>query len=122
MAYFIVMAKLMDAERAPQHAPEHMAYMARLREAGTVVAHGRLLDGWGGVAVYRAGSADEVRELASRDPFVLAGIRSYEIHEWDVKLAPGFAATPDAPGQTGGERQQIAGQRSEREWPANEST
>ncbi|WP_240420698.1 YciI family protein [Paenibacillus periandrae] len=89
MRYFIVFAKLLKPEIAPTVAPAHMAYMIALREAGTVIAHGRLLDGWGGVAVYRAESINEVQELVNKDPFIVEGIRSAEVHEWDLKLASG---------------------------------
>lgn len=63
----------------------HIDYLTDLRGQGVVLANGRLLNGWGGIVLYRAASLEEARALVERDPFVQHGIRSYELFEWDVK-------------------------------------
>ena len=59
---------------------EHLAYHARLREAGQVVTNGPV-DGQPdpslrGLAFYRTGSLERSRQLAEADPAVRAGRRS----------------------------------------------
>ncbi|MFC5704429.1 YciI family protein [Cohnella faecalis] len=88
MRYYIVFLQTIDAAGASQYQQAHFEYQSSLRLQGVIFAHGRLTDGWGGVAVYRAGSEADVRLYVEEDPFVRNGIRSYEIHEWDMKLAP----------------------------------
>jgi uncharacterized protein len=37
-----------------------------------------------GMTILRAATADEARAIASRDPFVLKGLRTFQIREWLV--------------------------------------
>jgi uncharacterized protein len=56
---------------------EHLAYLADLREQGSVVTNGPVLSqpdpALRGLTVFRTGSLDETRRLAEQDPLVLAG-------------------------------------------------
>lgn len=91
MRYYLVLARTVDAYRAEQHREAHMSYQTELRERGVVRAHGRLASGWGGAAVYLADSEADVRRYVEADPFIIEGIRQFEILEWDVKFAQGAA-------------------------------
>ncbi|MBW7461335.1 YciI family protein, partial [Paenibacillus sepulcri] len=46
------------------------------------------VDGAGGLVIYRAGNFEEVEQWVKQDPYIVNGARSYEIHEWDIVLAP----------------------------------
>ena len=65
---------------------EHLAYHARLREAGHVVTNGpvdRQPDpSLRGLAFYRTGSLERSRQLAEADPAVRAGRLAVEIMTW----------------------------------------
>jgi uncharacterized protein YciI len=55
---------------------DHGAYLRKYVEAGTVIVMGPVLDPAGpwGLAVFEAGSEDEVRSITTRDPTVLSGL------------------------------------------------
>ena len=65
---------------------EHLAYHARLREAGQVATNGPV-DGQPdpslrGLTFYRTGSLERSRQLAEADPAVRAGRLAVEIMRW----------------------------------------
>jgi uncharacterized protein YciI len=69
--------------------PEHLDYMIGLEKSGVLFASGPLADAEGktrgdGLTILRAGSAEEARRIASQDPFVTGGLRSFEVREWTV--------------------------------------
>jgi uncharacterized protein YciI len=75
---------------------EHLAYHARLREAGHVVTNGPV-DGQPdpslrGLAFYRTGSLERSRLLAEDDPAVRAGRLAVEIMTW--YCPPGTMSQP----------------------------
>ena len=65
---------------------EHLAYHARLREAGQVVTNGPLTDqpddSLRGLTFYRTGSLAEARRLAEADPAVRAGRLAIDVMTW----------------------------------------
>ena len=81
---------------------EHLAYHARLREAGQVVTNGPVIDGpdpsLRGLAFYRTGSLARARELAEADPAVRAGRLTVEVMTWwcprGTMTKPGQAVSP----------------------------
>ena len=69
--------------------PSHLEYMIGLEKRGVLFASGPLADGEGppngaGLTVLRAASAQEARELAEADPFVVNGLRTFELKEWTI--------------------------------------
>jgi uncharacterized protein len=97
--------------RRPENAPaypdadleriqaEHLAYHARLRDAGQIVTNGPVTDqpdpSLRGLTFYRTGSLDQARQLAEADPAVRAGRLAIEIMTWHCP--PG---TMNRPGRT----------------------
>jgi uncharacterized protein len=55
---------------------DHGAYLRKYVEAGIVIVMGPVLDPAGpwGLAVFEAGSEDEVRSITTRDPTFLSGL------------------------------------------------
>lgn len=80
---------------------EHLAYHARLREAGRIATNGPVDEqpdpSLRGLAFYRTGSLEESRQLAEGDPAVLAGRLAVEIMTWycppGTMRLPGRAVT-----------------------------
>jgi uncharacterized protein YciI len=76
-----------DAVLAPVLAA-HLAFMIELEARGVLFASGPFVsDGkpsGAGLTIVRAGSADEARAILAGDPFVVAGLRAFEIHEWHL--------------------------------------
>ena len=69
--------------------PAHLEYMIGLEKRGVLFASGPLSDGAGppngaGLTVLRAASAGEALALADADPFVVNGLRTYELKEWTI--------------------------------------
>ena len=70
-------------------AADHIAYMIDLEQRGLLFASGPLLDeqqrfAGRGLTILRAASRAEALELAQADPFVQRGLRTIELHEWQV--------------------------------------
>jgi uncharacterized protein YciI len=65
---------------------EHLAYMIALEKDGKLFASGPFGDGTrgDGMTIVRAGSEEEARAIALRDPFVVNGIRTFKIVAWTV--------------------------------------
>ncbi len=65
---------------------EHLQYMIDLERQGKLFASGPLGDGTkgDGITIVRAASEAEARELATRDPFVVNGIRTFTLQAWTI--------------------------------------
>ena len=63
--------------------------MIGLEKQGILFASGPLAEADGktrgdGLTILRAASAEEARAIAEADPFVVNGLRSFELREWTV--------------------------------------
>jgi uncharacterized protein YciI len=77
------------AEDIARHLPQHLEYMIDLEKKGVLFASGPLAEADGrtrgdGLTILRAASADAARQIAEADPFVVNGLRSFELREWTV--------------------------------------
>lgn len=75
------------AKDIASHVERHLAWMLDLERSGTVFLSGPLTSGrdvrpGSGVTVVRAGTAEEALEIARKDPFVVAGLRTAEVFGW----------------------------------------
>ena len=68
------------------HLVAHLEYMIGLEKAGKIFASGPLDFGASsdGLTVFNVGSKEEARQLALQDPFVINGVRSFQIREWMI--------------------------------------
>jgi uncharacterized protein YciI len=69
--------------------PQHLEYMIGLEKRGLLFASGPLTAEPGkpagdGLTILRAASAEEARNIASSDPFVVNELRTFEVREWTV--------------------------------------
>jgi uncharacterized protein len=75
---------------------EHLAYHARLRDAGQIVTNGPVADqpdeSLRGLTFYRTGSLEGARQLAEADPAVRAGRLVIEVMTWYCQ--PGTMSKP----------------------------
>jgi hypothetical protein len=87
---YVVMSKpLSSPDKLPPFLAAHLEYMIGLERRGHVFASGPLADGEGpptglGLTVLRARDASEARALAEADPFVVNGVRTFELKEWTI--------------------------------------
>ncbi|MFC3770153.1 YciI family protein [Paenibacillus sp. GCM10012303] len=84
MKHFVVMLPMINKEMNQQVRADHLAYMVALEEKGKIFVKGRFVNGSGGMVIYRAKTIEEAEELATHDPYVIHGARSYEIREWFI--------------------------------------
>jgi uncharacterized protein len=76
-------------EKIAQYLPRHLEYMIGLEKQGVLFASGPLAEADGktrgdGLTILRAASAEAARKIAEADPFVINGLRSFELREWTV--------------------------------------
>jgi uncharacterized protein len=76
-------------EEIAKHLPRHLEYMIDLEKKGVLFASGPLAEAGGatrgdGLTILRAESAAAARKIAEADPFVVNGLRSFELREWTV--------------------------------------
>ena len=77
------------AEQLGAVLPKHLEYMIGLEKKGVLFASGPLTTPPGapagdGITILRAANADEARQIASVDPFVINKLRTFEVREWTV--------------------------------------
>lgn len=76
-------------EELKPHLAAHLDYMIALEKKGVVFASGPFSGADGkpgriGMTILRAADAAEARKFAESDPFFVAGLRTFEVHEWTV--------------------------------------
>jgi uncharacterized protein YciI len=76
-----------DRTAIEAHVEKHVAWLLELERERVLFVSGPLLSGPGvgpgsGVTVIRAADEDAARVIAEADPFVLAGLRTFEVYRW----------------------------------------
>jgi len=71
---------------------QHLAWMKRQHEAGTILFSGPTTDRKFGVYVIRAASRGEAEKIAAGDPYTAAGFCAFDLYEWDVHQIMGAGA------------------------------
>lgn len=87
MPDYAVFFTVLDKSNEGQYLQQHIDYFNQLRTQGHVIANGKLEDGSGGLAIFRAPSEDDVQSLLQKDPFVALQIRKVEVKQWNAKWA-----------------------------------
>ena len=96
----VLLRRPADAPEMPEHEldalqSQHLAYRAKLRDAGVIVANGpfgeQTDESLRGLSIF-ACDLDEARRLSDADPSVQAGRLGYDVFEWWV--AAGTLAFP----------------------------
>ena len=72
-----------------RHTDAHVSWLLKLEAEGTVFLSGPLVSGPGtgpgsGVTVLRAATVADAATIAAADPFVRAGLRTFEVFGWRV--------------------------------------
>ncbi len=86
MSYWVLEYRYTDQEARAAARPDHLAYMGRLHEAGTVVLGGPIGDG-GAMVLLRADSEQDVRAVIADDPYTHAGAAGgHVVRPWNVVI------------------------------------
>jgi uncharacterized protein YciI len=104
----VLLRRPADAPEMPEHELDalqsrHLAYRAKLRRDGVVVANGPFDEqsdpSLRGLSIFSCG-LDEARRLSDLDPSVQAGRLAYDVFEWWVAAGTlGFPGTEHAVGE-----------------------
>jgi uncharacterized protein len=87
--YFVLSKGRAAPEKLAEHLLRHLEYMIGLEKTGALFASGPLAEADGktrgdGLTILRAADAQAARKIAEADPFVVNGLRSFELREWTV--------------------------------------
>lgn len=88
--YFYITLPEVPFEQIVDVLPAHMDFVHTIEDGGIMVMGGQitpdgLADAGGrGLIVIRAGSFEEARAIADRDPMHVSGVRSYQLYKWNV--------------------------------------
>jgi uncharacterized protein YciI len=86
MWYLVLSRSLPENETSKQtHYDEHREWLEGQHRAGRLLFSGPTTDGVYGVYILTASSLDEARSIAAQDSHHRRGIRSMEVHEWDIR-------------------------------------
>jgi uncharacterized protein len=66
--------------------PAHLQYMIELEKKGVLFASGPFDGGASGdgMTILRTENLEQTRKIAEHDPFVIKGLRSFQIREWTL--------------------------------------
>jgi uncharacterized protein YciI len=87
--WLILSTPVTDTDQAAidAHVSDHVAWLLELERQDVLFVSGPLLSGPGtgpgsGVTVLRVPDEETARKVASDDPFVRAGLRTFVVHRW----------------------------------------
>lgn len=102
--YVVLSRAIGDPSRLRPLLPQHLAYMIDLEKKGLLFASGPFTDGDGnptgaGLTILSVPTMEAAQEVAQKDPFVLAGVRDFEVTRWILNEG-GFRLTVNYSDQT----------------------
>ncbi|MNI21048.1 YciI-like protein [compost metagenome] len=87
ICYVILLSPTPQDRRDMDIIRAHVKHLQELERSGQLVMCGPFSDSPGGMVIIRAESREEAERIAQRDPYILTGIRSYELRTWGLSHA-----------------------------------
>ncbi|MEC0171790.1 YciI family protein [Paenibacillus graminis] len=87
ICYVIMLSPTPQDRRDMDIIRAHVKHLQELERSGQLVMCGPFSDSPGGMVIIRAESREEADRIAQRDPYILTGIRSYELRTWGLSHA-----------------------------------
>ncbi|MNO27365.1 YciI-like protein [compost metagenome] len=87
ICYVIILSPTPQDRRDMEIIRAHVKHLQELERSGQLVMCGPFSDSPGGMVIIRADSREEAEQIAQRDPYILTGIRSYELRTWELSHA-----------------------------------
>ncbi|SDN22375.1 YciI family protein [Paenibacillus jilunlii] len=87
ICYVIMLSPTPQDRRDMDIIRAHVKHLQELERSGQLVMCGPFSDSPGGMVIIRAESREEAEQIAQRDPYILTGIRSYELRTWGLSHA-----------------------------------
>lgn len=87
---YVAISRLVGEKSAlGPHLSAHLEFLIALEQQGTLFASGPFQNEGQitgeGLTILRASSLAEARAILEKDPFVVAGVRRFELTEWQLK-------------------------------------
>ncbi len=82
--YVILLSMVPDKNLTEDLIRAHVNHLKELDEKGQLVLCGPFIDYKGGMIIIQAKSYEEAKEIAERDPFIQAGVETYELRTWEL--------------------------------------
>lgn len=80
--FVIELAKIQGRETSKEIVDRHISHLRKLDQEGRLVLCGPFTDHPSGLVIVKASDKEEARQIASTDPFVKEGVRSYTVKTW----------------------------------------
>jgi uncharacterized protein YciI len=84
MWYLILRRPVKPREEWTVTLDQHLVWMKRQHEAGTILFSGPTSDRKYGIYVVKANSKEDAEKIAAGDPYTAAGFCAFEALEWEV--------------------------------------
>jgi uncharacterized protein len=88
MLLYLVKYTLKGNDKGANLKPDHLDYLKRLYDAGTLLTAGLFIGKVGGYLLLKTESYEEAQTLIEEDPYIVHGVRDFEIESWDVSPFP----------------------------------
>jgi hypothetical protein len=82
ICYAIILNKIPGRETTSEMVARHIEHLRRLDDEGKLVLAGPFEDYPGGMVIVRADSLESARRIVESDPFVIEGVRTFEVRTW----------------------------------------
>jgi uncharacterized protein YciI len=84
MWYLVLRRQVKPREEWTVSLDQHLSWMRQQHETGKILFSGPTPDRKLGIYVIRAGSRQEAEQIASGDPYTVAGFTAFDLIEWEV--------------------------------------
>lgn len=87
MALFLLSYGYNDTDQRAQRRDDHVAYLNKLKDDGSLVAAGPYSDLSGGTILYQADTTEDAEKLIAGDPYTQADVtKNRYLREWKVTV------------------------------------
>ncbi|WP_071394868.1 YciI family protein [Bacillus tuaregi] len=88
MLLYLVKYTLKGNDKGAHLKATHLDYLKGLYDEGTLLTAGLFKGKVGGYLLFRTESYEETQRLVENDPYIVNGVRDFEIESWDVPPFP----------------------------------
>ncbi len=86
MILYAAILKMEDLDKDAEILEEHIAYLNKHIEEGSIFAKGPFTDHSGGLVIFNTESIEKAKELMDKDPVIVHNTRTYIMKEWKSTL------------------------------------
>lgn len=85
--FVILLNKVPGRESTRETVQRHIEHLRKLDQQGKLILCGPFTDCASGMVVVKADTKAEAENIAKSDPFVIEGVRAYEVRTWLLACA-----------------------------------